>query len=345
MSRKKRSSMIYQISQALTEINRIGYSKKEARKENKSGIHSIKQIKETLSSAQNFGKWVRVNFGVLSLYDLDEGHYRAYLQHLTELERSAGHRQNVETALRHLEKGMFARSKRLGYKPVRFVTQARITDWRELKQAEDRSYTQEEFEIIMGHLSANVRDAILLQRYMGLRVREACHVLVRHFELKENGSYQLMIPTGEANGITKGGRYRKTPVPADFIPDLKRIISDKADSERLIQIEPSTVRKGINRACKEAGIKQDGRGTHGFRHLYCRDRLSHLLKSKDIEIAGKKLLERIMSNRDLGRKADYSILSSEDKETYKKLKEVVDTVHEEIGHGEDRWDLAERYLR
>ncbi|NRD77378.1 site-specific integrase [Bacillus sp. BRMEA1] len=339
------ASIVYQVAQALTEINFIGQSKKDARKNKNAGIHSIKQIKETLSAAQNFGKWVRDHFGVLSIYELKEEHYTAYMEHLKELGRSIGHQQNVETALGHLQKAMNIRSKRLGYEAAMFVPDKRITNWRELKKAEDRSYSQQEFESLLPFLSANVRDAVLLERFIGLRVREACYVLVHHFKLQPDGTYKLKISSEEAGGITKGGRYRITPVPTHFTYEIKRLLKEKSPNDRMIPIEPSTVRKGVNRACKRAGIEQEGRGTHGFRHLYCRDRLSELLVAEHIEIEGKMMLERIMSNRDVGRKADYGILTDHDKEIYRKLKSIIDTIHEEIGHGEDRWDLAERYLR
>lgn len=345
MSRKTRSSIVFQISQAITEINQIGISKKEARRKGEEGIHSIKQIKETLSAAQNFGKWIRDEYGVRSIYNLTEEHYRSYLIHLIELKRSAGHRQNVETALRHLQKGMAIRSDRLGLEQTIFAPTARLTDWRQLKKAEDRSYTQEEFEMILSHVSDNVRDAILLQRYIGLRVRESCNVCVKHFILDEEGNYSLRIKNEEAKGITKGGRYRNASVPLFFQTELKRMLVNKVDDDPLIDVKVSTVRKGVNRACQKAGINQRGRGTHGFRHLFCRDRLMLMLEENQILKQGIAMLERIMANRDKGRKADYGILSNTDKKIYSQLKGAIDSIHEEIGHGEDRWDLAERYLR
>lgn len=240
---------------------------------------------------------------------------------------------------------MSIRSSRFGYEPTLFTPAARMTDWRELKKAEDRSYTQEEFERMLPYMSANVRDAVLLQRNLGLRVREACHVLVQHFLIRSDGTYELNIPEGEGKGITKGGRYRITRVPEHFTAEIQRLLKNKSAQDRLIPVKTSTVRKGVNRACKKAGIIQNGRGTHGFRHLYCRDRLLQLLAEESIESEGQVLLERIMSNRDQGRDADYGILTSRDKEVYRTLKAAIDQIHSEIGHGEDRWDLAERYLR
>lgn len=70
-----------------------------------------------------------------------------------------------------------------------------------------------------------------------------------------------------------------------------------------------------------------------------------MLEENQILKQGIAMLERIMANRDKGRKADYGILSNTDKKIYSQLKGAIDSIHEEIGHGEDRWDLAERYLR
>jgi len=345
MARKGRSSIVHQVSQAITAINFIGMSKRSAKYKGESGIHSIKQIQETLSASQNFAKWVRDQHEIKSLYLLTEEHYVAYMGHLKDLGRSAGHRQNVETALRHLQKGMNLKSQAFRKDEVIFVPEKRVTDWRELKKAEDRSYSQEEYQSILPYLSENVRDAVKLIRFMGLRVREACNVQVRHFIPAPAGGFQLRIPEEEARGITKGGRYRITPVPDSFLEEIQRMLRGKATDETVISVKKETVRKGVNDAFKKVQIQQDGRGTHGFRHLYCRERLKELLFQNDIEQEGLKLLERVMSNRDLKRKADYGILSSKDIELYETLKAVIDQIHEEIGHGEDRWDLAERYMR
>ncbi|MGN7300262.1 tyrosine-type recombinase/integrase [Ferdinandcohnia sp. SAFN-114] len=344
MARKRRSSIVHQVSQAINAVNRIGESKREAKHKGVPGIHSIKQVRETLSAAQNFVKWIRENEGIKSIYDLTEEHYIAYLEHLTALERSAGHKQNVETALRHLQKGMEIRSLDRGLKPVIFVPEKRITNWRELKKAENRSYSSEEFESMLPFLSVNVQDSVNLMRYMGLRVRESCKIKVKHFK-KSSGGWVLNISSEEATGITKGGRHRKTPVPPKFQEKLILILKDKEPDSTVVSVKVATVRSAVNAACKKVGIDQNGRGTHGFRHLYCRDRLRELLREKGIINKGEVMLERIMKNRDKGRKADYSILTEQDIKVYNLLKGAIDQVHEEIGHGEDRWDLAERYMR
>src|SRR5690554_5353267 len=119
-------------------------------------------------------------------------------------------------------------------------------------------------------------------RYMGLRVREACNVKVMHFKTVSHDGLELRISEGEGRGITKGGRFRNTPVPKLLINEIEKMMTNKEQDELLIGVKEATVRKAINQACKKAGMKQNGRGTHGFRHLYCRDRLRELLAKKGI---------------------------------------------------------------
>jgi hypothetical protein len=345
MVRRGRKSIVYEVSNAISAINFIGKSKREARFKNQSGIHSIKQIEETLSASQNFVKWVRGTYRIKTIFNLTEEHYVSYINHLEALGRSAGHRQNVETALKHLQKGMQILSKERQLQAVLFVPQKRVTDWKELKKAENRSYSHRDYEAMIPYLSMSVQQSVKLMRFMGLRVRESCAIKPKQFIPDGKGGFELNITSEEAKGITKGGRYRITPVPKFFEEELFNILSGKDPDKRLLSIETSTVRKGVFDACKKANISQNSRGTHGFRHLYCRDRLNQLLQDYRIFTEGKRLLTRIMSNRDINRKADYGIISDKDIEVYTKLKSCIDKIHEEIGHGKDRWDLAEIYLR
>ena len=183
----------------------------------------------------------------------------------------------------------------------------------------------------------------MLCRELGLRVRESVRVEVQHFKQDDRGSWQLIIEKG--TGITKGGRFREVPVPKSFQGVLERMMNGKESRERLVPIERDTVRRAVNEACRKAKIVQRGRGTHGFRHAYSRERMDQLFKERGIQEKALKMIERIMSNRDQGRPANYSILSENDKTLFKEVKQVMDQVHSEIGHGKDRWDLAAVYMR
>lgn len=339
MARGK-ASIVHQVKSAIKELDKIGQAKRPLKKEGKQGIHTTKTKQDTLSAAQNFVKWTRNEFGVNNLYELKEDHYRDYMGFLEREGRSVGHRQNVETALRHLQKGMNARSEKFGKEKHIFVTEKRITNWREKAKPTDRSYSREEYQRILEKLPSNSRDAVMLCQEMGLRVREAVRVEVQHFDLKKG---KLVIENG--SGITKGGRFREVPIPTHFRSEVERMIQGKARNEHLVPVKRDTVRRAVNKACKEANIKQLRRGTHGFRHAYSRERLDQLFKERGIQEQAPKMLERIMSNRDQGRQADYGILSAKDKALFQEVKQVIDKVHSELGHGKDRWDLAAVYMR
>lgn len=343
MSRKRgKSSIVHQVKTAINAIDQLGVSKRPLKKDNEQGIHSNKQKEHTLSACQNFAKWTRDEFGVKSIYDLSDRHYTAYLEHLEANGRSVGHRQNVETALRHLQKGMDKRSEQFGRTKHTFVPNKRITNWRDKKAPVNRSYTDDEYGKILAALPSNSSDAVKLCRELGLRVKEAVRVEVQHFE-PDNGQWKLKITKG--TGITKGGRHRSVPVPTAFIPELQRMIQGKAPNQQLVSVDRDTVRRAVNEACRKAGVVQAGRGVHGFRHQYSRARLQELIAQRNIAEAAPQMIERIMANREQGRKADYGILSDVDKTLFSEVKQVIDQVHAEIGHGQNRWDLAAVYMR
>lgn len=341
MARGK-ASIVHQAKTALNELDKIGQAKRPLKREGKQGIHGLKTKQESLSAVQNFVKWARNEFNVKNLYQLKEDHYRAYMSFLEHGERSVGHRQNVETALRHLQKGMNLRSGKYGKEKHIFVPEKRLVNWRDKPKPTDRSYSREEYQKILEKLPPNPCDAVMLCREMGLRVREAARVEVQYFDLQEG---KLIIPFGKGGGITKGGRFREVPIPAHFRSEVERMMQGKEKHEHLVSVKRDTVRRAVNKACKEAGVKQMGRGTHGFRHAYSRERIDQLFRERGIQDLASKMVERIMSNRDQGRLANYGILSEKDKMLFEEIKQVMDQVHSEIGHGKDRWDLAEVYMR
>ena len=56
------------------------------------------------------------------------------------------------------------------------------------------------------------------------------------------------------------------------------------------------------------------------------------------------MMARISDNRLVGQKPDYR-MDEKDKQLYDQTKAIMDTIHGELGHGENRWELAMRYLR
>lgn len=343
MARRGRTSIVREVKESIDTIDKIGVSKRTARKDGNSGIHSKKQKENTMSDCQNFVKWARSEHGVKSIAELNEGHYKRYIAFLSKKGVSEGHRMNVETSLRILEKGFLKRSERFervsktfeGFCPVkRIETRTRGLDVR------NRAYTPEEMRSIRDNVSPEVAKAIDLMRELGLRVREATNIRVEHFIYqKETNSWKLEIKKGDGAGITKGGRKREITVPQQFEKRLEQLLKGKGEKERVVNVSYSTIRDGINVACKKAGINQAGRGAHGFRHAYARNRMNQLMTGEQ-----KGMMQRIIDNCKVGRKADYSILSESDKLLYNATKEVMDQIHGELGHGKNRWELAMRYM-
>lgn len=343
MTRRGRTSIVREVKESIDAIDKIGISKRAARKDGTSGIHSKKQKENTMSDCQNFVKWVRSEHGVKSIAELNEVYYKGYITYLADKGVSEGHRMNVETSLRILEKGYLKRSERFesvsktfeGFCPVkRLETRTRGLDIR------NRAYTTEEICLIWDNVSSEVAKAVDLMRNLGLRVREAAYVRREHFQInKDTGHWQLKIEKRQGAGVTKGGRYREINIPKHFEKRLEQLLQGKEAKNRVVNVSPSTIRDGINVACKKVGINQAGRGAHGFRHAYARNRMDQLMTNDQ-----KVMMQRIIDNCKVGRKADYSILSESDKLLYNATKEAMDQIHGELGHGKNRWELAMRYM-
>ncbi|AQQ55621.1 site-specific integrase [Planococcus lenghuensis] len=344
MGRKRGTgSIVHDVKMCLKEIDRIGQSKRDAREAGTVGIHSLKQKAHTMSACQNFVKWTRDVHGVRKVHELTQEHYKAYIGHLEQQERSAGHRQNVETALKHLQRGLNARSERFGKEQVVFVSERRLTAPAASEGVSNRSYSNEEVRKLLKHVPATTADAVKLMRGLGFRVREAANVRTEHFVQKEAGGWRVQIDQGA--GITKGGRFRHFDVPKPFEQELERMLQGKRPEERLVPVQVDTIRQAVSKGLKTAGIEQNRRGCHGFRHAYARERIDILFRQRGLSDTGHTMMQRVLENRQEGKPADYGILTAADKRLYAEVRGVMDRVHAEIGHGANRWDLAMRYMK
>ena len=343
MGRRGRTSIVREVKESIEAIDQIGVSKRMARKEGTSGIHSKKQKENTMSDCQNFVKWARSTHEVKSISELHQGHYQGYLAYLNEKGVSEGHRMNVETSLRLLEKGYIKRADRFEgvsntYKG--FCPEKRLETRTRGLNVQNRAYTPKEMQLIREHISSEVVKAIDLMQHLGLRVREAAYVRREHFQRHpETGRWQLKIENRQGAGITKGGRYREIQIPVSFQPRVEQLLQGKEPQERLVKVASSTIRDGIHRACQKVEIPQNGRGAHGFRHAYARQRMNQLMTREQ-----KDMMQRILSNCRDGKKANYGIFSEKDVAIYVTTKEVMDHIHGELGHGKNRWELALRYM-
>ncbi|GGM34644.1 hypothetical protein GCM10011351_20810 [Paraliobacillus quinghaiensis] len=333
-------SIVHDVKLTINLIDKIGQSKKAARDNNNQGIHSLKQKKETVSICQNFVKWARQEYKIKRLYQLKVDHYQAYILFKKEQGLSIGYLKNIETSLLHLEKGMAALAKKHNKELITFCPKNRMITGHVIPK--DRSYSHEEFSEVQRYVSKNVKNAILLMRYLGLRVRESVRIEKRHIVSKDE---QLFVLITDGSGITKGGRFRQIPVPEHFKDELQLILNNKKQNAKLVPLKIDSVRRQIFEGFKKAEINTNGRGTHGFRHAYARNRIDEVLKEQAILEEGNKMLTKVLQNKMIGRQADYAIHSTEQKQLFYKVKEVINIVHGELGHGKDRWDLAMIYMR
>ena len=122
------------------------------------------------------------------------------------------------------------------------------------------------------------------------------------------------------------------------------MLKGKSPNDQLVSIKVDTIRRSVSKGLKKAGIEQNKRGCHGFRHAFARKRLQTLMEERNIT-KGHEMLQRILDNKEIGRVADYGIFSPNDKSLFVAVREVVDQIHSEIGHGKDRWDLAMVYMK
>lgn len=340
MGRRRKTNIMYQMEQAINEINRIGQSKRELRSRGEHGLHSYNQIEETLSVSANFVKWAKEQ-GVKNLYHLKEEHYRSYIEFKRYDGVTNGHLINIETGLRHLQKGMAAISVKLGKESVNWTSEKRLIKSTQRETPSDRSYTRGEIQALQLCMSREISMAAELSVQLGLRAREVIQLTKEHINLERG---VVHFSDTNSKGVTKGGRPRVVPVPEELVPMLEKLGQGKEMNERLLKISStSTLRSGLSRAAKRSKIPSAG--WHGFRHTFARKKMNELLEAAGMAEEGKQMMSRIFENIDKGRKANYGIRSRQDQKSFSRLKSMMDTVHRDLGHGEGRWDLARVYMR
>ena len=320
------SSIINQVNQCVREIDRIGVSKKVARKQGVRAIHSHKTKKEVLKIGKQFARWGRENYGIRNLHEFKEQHYIAFLE--SKSHTTLDYRRSIETHLRLVQEGLNKRSDRFGKERAVFVPEKRLIESRgRLEGVSDRSYSAEEVQAIKEHVTPSAALSVSLMDGLGLRVGESVQLRVGHVQ----GNYVRI----QDDTITKGGRDRVIPVPQSFQNELQKMCLGKEDWERLVPVTAGTVMNEVTAACRQLKIKSNG--THGFRHSYARERVDQLMTEEE-----KTLFSSCMERYAEGKKFDYGV---HNRELYESMKEKMDKVHAELGHGKDRFDLAVRYMR
>lgn len=342
LDNKKRSGnrLKYQVTQCINSINKIGESKRIARQRGGSLIHSVKQIKEALSVCQNFAEWLQQE-NVTDLFQLKKSHYRAYIDYMKAKERSNGHLINIETNLRLLDKGMRTLSKSKGCTPRFWIPRTRLVKSVEREKPVNRAVAAEQLKIVSEKLSANGLIAFQLQLAFGLRLKEVAQTK-RAFILEEEGTiYWHTVAASDAlnkaKGVTKGGRPRKTPCLPMYEATIRKLIQDKQPDEFLVPIRYNSIKSAYYRA----GLEE---GSHGLRHTYARIMLHILLQRLPVDLfQSRRMLTQIIENHEVGYRKDH-LVSKENLQLYRQVNEIMDIVHDYLGHGENRTDLARVYL-
>lgn len=261
-----------------------------------------------------------------NLHEIDQQHYIDFLD--SKSDTTLDYRRGIETNLRLLQEGLNKRAERFNKPLTHFCTENRLIESRgRLEGVSDRSYTQDDIESIKSVVSDSVANSVSLMQNLGLRVSESVSLRKEHIK----GDYIRI----EDDNVTKGGRDRVIPIPANYRSQLAEMTKSLEANEKIVELSAGTVQNAVKSACDQLNIKSNG--THGFRHTYARERVDQLMNP-----AEKNLFSKCMERYAEGKKFDYGVYN---RDLYDSMKIKMDQVHFELGHGKDRFDLAVRYMR
>lgn len=338
-----KGSIIYQFKTVVKDMDRIGKSKVLAKRlfgETK-GVHSVITKNELEKTVRNFTEWVREKHDVKRLVDIDEKHYREYLE-VEKRHTKTSTKRTYESTLRLFQKGYKNYCEKNNLQVNEFVTEKRLISNRERSEGvSNRSMPNDNIKVLKSEISSNSLKSADLMHNMGFRVEETTKLLVSDVDFKK-GVINVTRDTA------KGGRPRKVPIPKNFEGRLKEIIKGKESAERLVPIRPGTVSDNLRKVAQRNKIycpksereNPKGRytGTHALRHTYSRNERDRIMTSSE-----REMLNRCLNNYKDNKNFDYGIKKHE-RSMYNSMKSKVDEIHKSLGHGENRFDLALRYL-
>lgn len=341
---EKMPSPVGQVSYQFDLINKVGeskraymnHSKKHEFKHHSPYIHNYKTLQKHLKESKKFVGWAQKEYGIKSIYQLEQQHHQAYIEKKEEEGLRPGSIVNIESALNSLQRGMKEAARHNNKEPVIFFKERLYEND---KRPSDRSYSRETIEKIQESMPEEAKDASILSIELGLRPREAANIRVEHFLLEKGKVYipdkktAQKIGVKSAQGITKGGRHRKTNIPNHLKPRLEKMLAGKDPKSKVVGLKQSTLSGYLNDACKGAGVKSNG--WHGFRHTFSREYFDKIATEKE-----KENLQKAIQNKREGYRADKGILRSELRE----MKEKANQVMNQLGHGDNRWEQIETYL-
>lgn len=345
-----KASMKGQVTYALKLVDKTGYGKKDYRKATNGhkAIHSHSWREEAMSVSQQFGTWLKNDRGRKDLYHATRSDYRAYIAHKESQGVSKGHLANIETGLRTLASGMNAQNSQRGFAPRNWVPKERIVHNYDKEKPNDRSYTPREVERVREQLPTSRGDhhlnAIDLQNAFGVRLKEASKTTPAYIDDRgDKGVYWVAsedkTADNKAHGVTKGGKPRESQCRPEYEQKVREMVAGRGEKEYLTA-KYSTTKDAYDKAADKAGI-ENFTGSHGFRHSYARAELERKLEENNISAEGKEVIEQMFENRENGLRRDHGI----EREIYNEVWNVINEVHENLGHGKGRIDLVEVYMR
>lgn len=159
--------------------------------------------------------------------------------------------------------------------------------------------------------------SVVLSRYAGCRVRETAYIKVGRYT-PEGGRWGFGTVTlqGKSDG-TKGGRWRTYDIISrDAQRELSEVFSGRSGGEYVIQqkdgspVDPRSITRAMERACKKSGVDLPKYNkNHSFRKLFAQE------------------------NYDAARATGMT------------KKEALDYANHQLGHGDNRKDLSDRYIQ
>lgn len=159
--------------------------------------------------------------------------------------------------------------------------------------------------------------SVVLSRYAGCRVRETAYIKVGRYT-PEGGRWGFGTVTlqGKSDG-TKGGRWRTYDIISrDAQRELSEVFSGRSGGEYVIQqkdgspVDPRSITRAMERACKKSGVDLPKYNkNHSFRKLFAQE------------------------NYDVARATGMT------------KKEALDYANHQLGHGDNRKDLSDRYVQ
>lgn len=159
--------------------------------------------------------------------------------------------------------------------------------------------------------------SVVLSRYAGCRVRETAYIKVGRYT-PEGGRWGFGTVTlqGKSDG-TKGGRWRTYDIISrDAQRELSEVFSGRSGGEYVIQqkdgspVDPRSITRAMERACKKSGVDLPKYNkNHSFRKLFAQE------------------------NYDAARSTGMT------------KRESLDYANHQLGHGDNRKDLSDRYVQ